>query len=375
MTQHLLNSSLRDGYELVHFNLSKGRTDMDTKAKFDLVNVFFGLVQPFALGWAILRHRPDAIYTNLAQNRWGFLRYASFIWTAWLFRTPVVTRVMGEGFGHFYRSTNLRWLVDATVRRIDRVIVRAELLKKQFEGVIPLEKLRVIYSGIRVEEFERPDLKEDRPGVVNFLFVGYLSQAKGAFDILRVLPEVVAEEPDVMFRFMGPRVTVERNVFYIDDIERPPNDVLEELEVHEAVRSHARFLGVLSGDAKVREFVSADVLVFPSHSEAFPTVVLEGMAAGLPVIATPVGALPEAFDDRGILFNDPGDTAALKESILRIARDDRLRRDMGRHNYEEVRRNFTVDCYGARVRALFDELLGTDAGSGGVIVDADGTSP
>jgi len=356
MTQHLLNSSLRDKYELVHYNISKNR-GIEKKARFDTVNVFFGIVQPFVLAWILLTRRPAAMYTNLAQNLGGVLRYTSFIWIARLFRIPVVTRVMGDGFGHFYQRTRLKWLVDATVKRIDRVIVRAELLKEQFEGIIPMDKLRVIYSGIAVEEFERTDLKEERADVFNVLFVGYLSQAKGAFDLLRAIPDVVKEEPHTKFRFMGARLTEERNIVYIDGVERPQNEVLDELINNDSVREHVEFLGILQGTEKVREFLNADVLVFPSHSEAFPTVVLEAMAAGLPIISTPVGVLPEAFDERSIIFNDPGDVEALKTSILRITRDAELRRTMGRYNYEEARRNYTVDCYGERLKSLFDELL------------------
>ena len=365
MTRHLLNSSLRDGYELLHFDIGKKR-DINSKGKFDLVNVFFGAAQPFQLLWLFLRRRPAALYTNMAQNLGGFLRYASFIWVSSFLGIPVVTRVMGDGFGHFYKRSGggVRWFIRATLGRVDRMIVRAELLKAQFEGAVDMEKLRVVYSGIRVEEFERPDLVEERrEGETRFLFVGYLTQAKGAFDLLRVIPEVLEEEPGARFRFMGARVRDERNIVYIDGVERPQDEVLDELVEVEGIRENCEFLGVLSGEGKVREFVNADALVFPSHAEAFPTVVLEAMAAGLPVVSTPVGVLPEAFDERGILFGEPGDLKALRESILRLIREPGLRERMSGHNRGEVCRDYTVDAYGNRVRALFDELFSEEAGS------------
>ena len=368
MTRHLLNSSLREGYDLVHYNISKNR-DVDKKGSFDFINVFFGFLQPFRMAWMIVRHRPAAIYTNLAQNAGGFLRYASFILVAKLFFRPVVTRVMGDGFGHFYRRSKWKWFIRLFTNRIDRVIVRAELLKRQFEGIIPFEKIRVVYSGIRVEEFERPDLVEDNGDNLRFLFVGYLTQAKGAFDLLRCVPDVHREIPNLRFRFMGARMAKERNITYIDGAERPQNEVLEELQSDPAVKECVDFIGVMRDDDKIREFVSADALVFPSHSEAFPTVVLEAMAAGLPIISTPVGVLPEAFDETHIIFNVPGDVESLKESIIRLARDDELRESMGKLNLARVRGDFTIDQYGNRVRALFNELLGVE--SEGV----EGTSP
>lgn len=361
MTQHLLNSSLNDGYDLVHFNISKNR-DINAKAKFDFVNILFGLMQPFKLLWLMLRHKPDAVYTNMAQNLGGFLRYASFIWIVRLFGVPVVTRVMGDGFGHFYRNFKYKGLIRATLGCVSRVIVRADLLKEQFKGIVPDEKLKVVYSGIECEDFERTDLKVDRSNndFVRVLFVGYLTQAKGAFDLLKVIPDLVAAESRLEFRLMGAKVKTERNIVYIDGVTRPQDEVLEELMTDDVVKERTEFLGVLSGDEKVREFVNADIYVLCSHSEAFPTSVLESMAAGLAVVATPVGVLPEAFDDRAIEFYDVGDLDGLKTAILKLSKNNELRKEMAEFNFSEARRNYTIDAYGNRVKCLFDDLLNRD---------------
>lgn len=359
MTRHLLNSKLGESYELVHYNISKGREVAD-KANFDLVNVSYGLVQPLKLFWLLIRHRPDAVYTNLAQNNGGFLRYASFYLICALFRRKVVARVMGDGFGHFYQRSKLKPLIRFFCGLPDRFIVRAELLKKQFEGVIPRDKLKVVYSGIEVSDFDRPDLRGERAGggPLRVLFVGYLTQAKGAFDLLRAIPQIVDRHPEVRFRFMGARLNVERNITYVADTGAPQERVLDELAADPAIGSHCDFLGVLSGDDKVREFLDADLMVFPSHSEAFPTVVLEAMAAGLPIVATPVGVLPEAFDDRNIAFVDTGDVDAIRDTTLRLLRDAGAREKMGAHNLATARGNFTLDHYADRVRGVLDEMIG-----------------
>ena len=362
MTQHLLNSSLNEKYELIHFNISKGR-DINSKAKFDFLNLFYGVVQPFQLLYFILVYRPDAIYTNMAQNLGGFLRYASFIWIARLCRVPVVVRVMGDGFNHFHQNSPLKSFIGKTFNCVSCFIVRAEKLKRQFDGLVPSEKLRVVYSGIETAEFEREDLVEKRAdNELRLLFVGYLTQAKGAFDLLKVIPRLVEEESTLEFRFMGAKVKTERNIVYIDGVTRPQDEILEELMANEVVQEKVEFLGVLSGDEKVREFVNSDIYVLCSHSEAFPTSVLESMAAGLPVIATPVGVLPEAFDERGVLFYDTGDLEGLKKAILKLARDKELRAAMSDYNLEDAKKNYTIDAYGNRVRSLFDDILDSSSG-------------
>jgi len=317
MTAQLLNSPLRDSYRLIHFNISKGR-DVGTKARFDLINIIYGLVQPLQLAWLMLRHRPDLVYTNLAQNLGGFASYASFILIVALFRRPVVVRVMGDGFGHFYRRSPapLRLVIGLTLGRIDRFVVRAEAQKQQFAGLAPPARLRVVYSGIDTAEFDQPRARA-RGGEAQVLFVGYLTKAKGAFDLLQAVPRVAGQVPRVRFRLMGERVDIERNITYIDNPESN-RAILGRLLAEPGVAEHVELLGVRAGQAKISAFVEADLLVLPSYAEAFPTVVLEAMAAGLPVVATPVGALPEALDERSIRFVAPGDVGRLAEAIVEL---------------------------------------------------------
>lgn len=356
MTAHLLSSSLKDAYELIHFNISKKR-EVNTKAHFDWINIIYGIIQPFQLCWLMLRYKPDVVYTNLAQNLGGFLRYASFILIVSLFSKPVIVRVMGDGFNHFYEQANpiLRRLISLTVNQISRFIVRAEVLKKQFGGIVPAHKLCVVYSGIETREFSQP---RNRPpnGSLRILFVGYLTKAKGAVDLLQAVPIVLSSQPNITFQLMGSRIDVERNITYVDN---PSSNtvILERLLAQDVVKANVELLGVQAGKEKASTFVNADIFVLPSYSEAFPTVVLEAMAARLPVIATPVGALPEAFDEGHILFVQPGNVPQLAEAILQLVQDQNRRENMAKSSWEIVQRCFNLEAYAERVKVVFESVL------------------
>lgn len=357
MTLHLLESPLKDIYNLIHFNISKQR-DISTKSRFDWINVLYGLFQPIQLFGLLIKHRPNLVYTNLAQNLGGFLRYATFIIVTSLFGIPVVVRVMGDGFNHFYANATpvLKWIIHLTLKRIDCYIVRAEVLKKQFEGVVPPERLAVVYSGIKTEEFNRTKERISDDDRLRVLFVGYLTKAKGALDLLRAIPKVTAECPNIEFQLMGARIDIERNITYVAN----PNSneaVLDNLLAEPTIAPYINLLGVQSGQQKLNSFVQADMFVLPSYSEAFPTVVLEAMAAGLPVIATPVGALPEVFDENHNLFFEPGDITQMAENILRLAHNPDLRIGMGQYNRKTVEQKFSLDAYANRLDKLFHELL------------------
>ena len=99
----------------------------------------------------------------------------------------------------------------------------------------------------------------------------------------------------------------------------------------------------------VRYFSAADALALPSYREGLPIVILEGFAAGLPILATRVGGIPEVVEDgrEGFLVR-PGDVAALTDRILRLARDPALTARLGENSGKraaDFKLSRTVDAY------------------------------
>lgn len=87
-----------------------------------------------------------------------------------------------------------------------------------------------------------------------------------------------------------------------------------------------------------------DVFVLPSLKEGFPWVILEAMAAEVPVVATRVGAIPEIISDgdNGLVV-DPGDSAMLHQAIARLLENPSLRIALARRGRETVTKKFTAD--------------------------------
>lgn len=141
----------------------------------------------------------------------------------------------------------------------------------------------------------------------------------------------------------------------------------------EAVRRRASRLGdsVLPVGYRndVMELLDAtDVLIHPSHFDAFPTTLLEAMAASVPVVTTGVGGMLEIVEpgETGILVDPPPTAAAFATALTLLLADRELRTRLGAAGRLRYEREFSARPWARRVRAVYDRVLtGQRKNSGG----------
>jgi glycosyltransferase involved in cell wall biosynthesis len=107
----------------------------------------------------------------------------------------------------------------------------------------------------------------------------------------------------------------------------------------------------------LREFARADIFVLPSLFDSFPLTLLEAMAAGLPVVATRVGGVPDVVEDgRTGLLVDPGDEDALAGALAALAADDALRGNLGRAGRERSSL-YSWETIIPRIKRVYEEAV------------------
>ncbi len=113
---------------------------------------------------------------------------------------------------------------------------------------------------------------------------------------------------------------------------------------------------------------ASDIFVLPSRWEGLPLAIIEAMMAGLPVVATRVGGVPELVEDgvTGFLV-PPADPRALAGALQRLLSDDALRRRIGAAGREKALREFRLDRMLRETSRLYEELVAL-TGSGSVEV-------
>src|SRR5205823_156165 len=194
-----------------------------------------------------------------------------------ILRTRTVAHMRGGNFGDFYRHCGpiFRMFIRFTLRRLGAVILLAEAFRTQFDPFIPRNRQFVLYNSVD------PGMFGDGVGVkaaaeaVTVLYVGHLSEAKGFGDVLRSVPLILREVPNVRFAFAGEWVTDERNLVVS---RRKPISLRDEWErLSVLFPGRLTLLGTIADEAKQAAFLGADIFFLPSYFEGFPMVILEAM--------------------------------------------------------------------------------------------------
>lgn len=128
----------------------------------------------------------------------------------------------------------------------------------------------------------------------------------------------------------------------------------DDVPAGEEVRVHR---GVMPRSEELRRLYNeADVFVLPTYADAVPNVVLEAMAAGLPVVATDVGAVREMVGDTGVVV-PRGDVDALAAALAALHRDPARRAALGEAAQQRVRRRYEASTQAERMAAWLHDLV------------------
>ena len=239
---------------------------------------------------------------------------------------------------------------------IEAIAAISEGVRRALEtSGVPGDVIRVIPSGIDLEPFEQPFDRADAraalgiaPDEVLAIQVAALAPHKSQTTLLQAAAAAAGAAPRLRVWIAG-------------------EGALEEALLAEhrslGLGDRVRFLGFRNDVVPLLR--AADLFVLSSYLEGLGTSVLDAMAAGLPVVATAVGGVPEIVETEATgLLVPPQDPEALAAAMARLSADPAMRAAMGARGRERARA-FSADRTAALTRALYEELLDRLPGSRG----------
>jgi glycosyltransferase involved in cell wall biosynthesis len=257
-----------------------------------------------------LRASYDVVHIHFASGA-SNIRKMTLARLALASRTPVILHAHGGGYPDYWRRMPglVRAQTLATLQAAERVIVLGEQWRRFFESIgVPAEKIVVMPNPVVLPALLPTRLRRSK---VQFVYLGLMSPAKGAFDLVdataRLSPSY-RQRAQVVLAGNGDTSRLRERV--------------RELGLEGVVQVHD-WVGQTERDQLL---ASSDCFVLPSYAEGLPMSLLEAMAWGLPAICTSVGSIPEYVrnNHNGYLIS-AGAREQLSQAMQRMIDDDERR--------------------------------------------------
>lgn len=234
--------------------------------------------------------------------------------------------------GRFIRITTKPILHDA-----DAVLALTQDMKSKMQKIYDGE-ITVVPNGINLERFRGISINRKIGKAKTILFVGRLHPVKGVQYLIEAMAIVHREMPDVKLIIVG------------NGPERSKLEKLVELlDLHECIQ----FTGEVPQEKIPQIMYEGDIFMLPSLSEGFAIVNIEAMAAGLPIVATNVGGIPEIVEDgvNGYLVN-PKKPDEIADRVLKLFQNEKIRERMSTENREKAGM-YSWECITNHVENLY----------------------
>lgn len=337
----LMGCALREDYELIHFQVgSEGR---DEGAAGRLLRL---LASPFALFATVLFRQAALVHINTSLNPRAYWRDLAYLLVAKLLRARVLYQVHGGDLPQdFFRGRRaltafLRW----TLMLPDLVAVLASSELDAYASFVPEQDVIALPNGIDCRPFAHIPTVPTRPtDPLRLIYIGRIAREKGLYEALQAMRLALDLGVDARLTVGG---------------AGPEEPRLRRYAAALGIAQRTAFVGPVFGSDKVNLLAGADVMLLPSHAEGLPYALLEAMAAGVPVLATAVGAIPDVVSPGTHGYLVPvRDGKSLAEALALMSGDREKLAWMSRACRRRVRAAYSIERLAGELAVRYHELI------------------
>ena len=343
LTDALLGHLKGGPWSVRHVDTQRRRTSVASRGRWTVMNFVGAAGDLLAVAWQLARFRPCVLHTPMSSTATGVVRDSSVAALGFLFGAKVVLHVHGGDFDYLSRTGPVpivalcRW----ALRRATRVVVLSNYWRDLVRDLVGAGVRPVVVPNGSEDLSGEPRRAAKADAPVTLLHVGAQGRRKGVHELVEAVADLRSEGLNVHLVLLGgeewsgewDRITNRISAFELDAM---------------VTRT-----GHLEGDARRGWFARADIFVLPSHHEGAPVALLEAFSAGLPAVATSVGAIPEMLaDGRGGTLVAAGDSRALAAALGHWICDPAARQSAGAFNRDRWERHHRMSIH-------LDRLEGT----------------
>ncbi len=242
--------------------------------------------------------------------------------------TPVITTLRGADVTKAEKSKLYEIILRLCLCLSKRLIAVSEAIYNQLSNDFPehIDKLVFLPNGVdqsflKISHCDK-SIQSKNNSALQILTIGSLIPRKGIKDIIGALGLIKEQGSTFEFKIIGAGAE---------------EDNLKQLAISTGISDQVHFLGNISPQEIPHHFAKADLFVLASYSEGRPNVILESLAAGVPVIAAQIDGVIELIKENitGLLFT-PGDASYLAKQINRVKDDQAFRHELAQRGKELI---------------------------------------
>lgn len=299
---------------------------------------------------AIRAIRPDIVHAHIANQYAAAARRSGLPWVLTAHGVRHLEMALRPGILNRYREWTVRREEFNLMNAATHLISISPFITDVFAGHLTADVAEI--DNPVDEAFFRAD-RVPRSGRI--LYVGRLIPRKDILTLLRAFRRTLDAVPGAELRLAGEGISGLEPAGYPAELKR----YIDRYDMSDRIR----FLGQLDDDALIAEYGASELMVVSSILETAPMVILQAMAAGVPVVSTDVGGIRYLVEEgRSGYLVRAGDAAALGDRIASILQDDELRDAMGRQAKQIALERLHADKVAQRTRDVYDRVLNAATG-------------
>lgn len=340
-TKILLSSDLKNRFNLIHFNNTINKK-VDTIGKFKFSKIFSIVGLYISFFKKIRKNNPDIILIPISQSTIGFIKDSLYIWIAKLLRKKTIIQLRGSNIKNWLDGSSkiIQLYFRLTLLKLKGVIVLGNNLKYLFADYFHLNQIYVIPNGGNY----KMKVKNTEDNNIKVLYLANLYETKGVYDVIQSAL-LLKDNQRIKFTMAG---------------EWSDHDFKKKcLNLIKINKLNINILPLISGKEKFDLFSESSIFLFPPIApEGHPWVLVEAMAASLPIISTNQGAIVETVlnNENGFIV-DINRPDIISEKIKLLSINPLLRKSMSSKSREIYEEKLTEEKMVENYSSVFNSII------------------